>query len=193
MFALSNTESYKERGIATAGDWIYDVIFRENETEVTAVGQTSGQYGSPAWEWHGQAPSSSNPYDAFVMCTNYYEKAYTEPKATSELSERSDLKNLDINIEAREISADSNLNANGAVVFAKLKKAKLNKKRTKLTLKVENAQWKNNAEDISESSVKKYKTSKVKSSDIENFVVNDHELTINFKGNYKGSVTVNFR
>ena len=76
----------KERGIATAGDWIYDVIFRENETEVTAVGQTSGQYGSPAWEWHGQAQSSSNPYDAFVMCTNYYEKAYTEPKATSELS-----------------------------------------------------------------------------------------------------------
>ncbi len=70
----------------TGGDWIYDVIFRENETEVTAIGQTSGQYGTPAWSWHGQAASSSNPYDAFVMCTNYYKEAYTEPKAMSELS-----------------------------------------------------------------------------------------------------------
>ena len=67
----------------TGGDWIYDVIFRTNETEVTVVGQTSGQYGTPAWEWHGQAASSTNPYDAFVMTTNMYSAAYTEPKNTS--------------------------------------------------------------------------------------------------------------
>jgi len=82
----SNNVSWVQNYGTTGGDWIYDVINRENETEVTVVGQTSGQYGTPAWEWHGQAASSSNPYDAFVMCTNYYEKAYTESKASTELS-----------------------------------------------------------------------------------------------------------
>ena len=82
----NNNVSWCQNYGTTGGDWIYDVIFRENETEATVVGQTSGQYGTPAWEWHGQAASSSNPYDAFVMCTNMYSAAYTESKATSELS-----------------------------------------------------------------------------------------------------------
>ena len=81
-----NNVSWAKNYGTTAGDWIYDVIFRENETEVTVVGQSSGQYGTPSWSWHGQAASSTNPYDAFVMCTNYYEAAYTESKASSTLS-----------------------------------------------------------------------------------------------------------
>lgn len=81
-----NNVSWCQNYGTTGGDWIYDVIFRENETEATVVGQSSGQYGTPAWEWHGQAASSTNPYDAFVMCTNMYQAAYTEPKATSGLS-----------------------------------------------------------------------------------------------------------
>lgn len=82
----NNNVSWCQNYGTTGGDWIYDVITRENETEITVVGQTSGQYGTPAWEWHGQAASSTNPYDAFVMCTNMYSAAYTEPKASSELS-----------------------------------------------------------------------------------------------------------
>lgn len=80
----SNNVCWCQNYGTSGGDWIYDVIFRQNETEITVVGQSSGQYGTPAWEWHGQAASSTNPYDAFVMCTNMYCGAYTEPKASND-------------------------------------------------------------------------------------------------------------
>ncbi len=81
-----NNVSWCQNYGTTGGDWIYDVIIRSNETEITAVGQTSGQYGTPSWEWHGQAASSTNPFDAFVMSTNMYKAAYTESKASEENS-----------------------------------------------------------------------------------------------------------
>lgn len=82
----NNNVSWCQNYGTTGGDWIYDVIIRSNETEITAVGQTSGQYGTPSWEWHGQAASSTNPFDAFVMSTNMYKAAYTESKASEENS-----------------------------------------------------------------------------------------------------------
>ena len=97
---------------------------------------------------------------------------------------------LDIEVAAREISAESTENANGAVVYAKTKSAKVSRNNRKLTLKLEVPEWNKNAKDASRNSVKRFKTVKVANGDIESFEVKDKTITIKFKRNYAGTITM---
>ncbi|MBR1892118.1 MAG: hypothetical protein IJ815_01130, partial [Lachnospiraceae bacterium] len=97
---------------------------------------------------------------------------------------------LDIEVAAREITAESTENANGAVVYAKTKSAKVSRNNRKLTLKLEVPEWNKNAKDASRNSVKRFKTVKVANGDIESFEVKDKTITIKFKRNYAGTITM---
>ena len=103
---------------------------------------------------------------------------------------KSALSALDIEVAAREVSTESTENANGAVVYAKAKSAKVSRNNRKLTLKLEVAEWNKNAKDASRDNVKRFKTVKVANGDIESLEVKDKTITIKFKRNYTGTITM---
>ena len=97
---------------------------------------------------------------------------------------------MNLEIAPREISAESSTNRNGAVVYSRLKSARVSRSGKKITVKVENVVWNKNVSDSSESSVKKYKTVRLSKFDIDSFELTENNIRIRFKGNYKGTVTL---